>query len=229
MSELGPEVLKIDEFSGREEPLELDPARLAPGSRPGATRAQPVHRCDRSVLRRHLAQQSGRVARLLYRERVVPADRRPGPHQRRLRAHVDLRSRRLLRDARGLSRPVGSARAGAQVLRHLRACRRRLIRRPLDTPAWSIAVRGAALLRRRSAFFRRNRSFCRPRGWHVSCNAFCQAIHPEPGSGCVCLSSDICHPQPICRSFFCNIGVDHEIESWPGCDCSHDVGGGRSR
>jgi uncharacterized cupin superfamily protein len=33
MSELGPEVLKIDEFTGHEEPLGLDPARLAPGSR----------------------------------------------------------------------------------------------------------------------------------------------------------------------------------------------------
>jgi uncharacterized cupin superfamily protein len=33
MSELGPEVLKIDEFTGSEEPLELDPTRLAPGSR----------------------------------------------------------------------------------------------------------------------------------------------------------------------------------------------------
>jgi len=32
MSELGPEVLKIDEFSGREDALELDPARLAPGA-----------------------------------------------------------------------------------------------------------------------------------------------------------------------------------------------------
>ncbi|MDQ1311371.1 MAG: hypothetical protein QG601_2641, partial [Pseudomonadota bacterium] len=27
MSELGPEVIKIDEFSGREDALELDPAR----------------------------------------------------------------------------------------------------------------------------------------------------------------------------------------------------------
>jgi hypothetical protein len=32
MSELGPEVIKIDEFSGREDALELDPARLAPGA-----------------------------------------------------------------------------------------------------------------------------------------------------------------------------------------------------
>jgi len=32
MGELGPEVIKIDEFSGREDGLELDPARLAPGS-----------------------------------------------------------------------------------------------------------------------------------------------------------------------------------------------------
>jgi len=33
MSEIGPEVLKIDEFTGREELLGLDPTRLAPGSR----------------------------------------------------------------------------------------------------------------------------------------------------------------------------------------------------
>jgi uncharacterized cupin superfamily protein len=32
VSELGPEVLKIDEFAGSEELLSLDPARLAPGS-----------------------------------------------------------------------------------------------------------------------------------------------------------------------------------------------------
>jgi len=32
MTELGPEVIRIDEFSGREEALEPDPARLAPGS-----------------------------------------------------------------------------------------------------------------------------------------------------------------------------------------------------
>jgi len=32
MSELGPEVIKIDEFSGREDALELDRARLAPGA-----------------------------------------------------------------------------------------------------------------------------------------------------------------------------------------------------
>lgn len=32
MSEKGPEVVTIDEFHGREEPLELDPTRLLPGS-----------------------------------------------------------------------------------------------------------------------------------------------------------------------------------------------------
>ena len=32
MSAMGPEVLKIDEFGGREDALELDPARLVPGS-----------------------------------------------------------------------------------------------------------------------------------------------------------------------------------------------------
>ena len=32
MSELGPEVIRIDEFSGREDALELDPVRIAPGS-----------------------------------------------------------------------------------------------------------------------------------------------------------------------------------------------------
>ena len=32
MTERGPEVIKIDDFSGREDGLELDPARLAPGS-----------------------------------------------------------------------------------------------------------------------------------------------------------------------------------------------------
>jgi uncharacterized cupin superfamily protein len=33
MTQPGPAVLKIDEFTGHEEALELDPARLAPGSR----------------------------------------------------------------------------------------------------------------------------------------------------------------------------------------------------
>ena len=32
MSELGPEVIRIDDLSGREEALELDPARLVAGS-----------------------------------------------------------------------------------------------------------------------------------------------------------------------------------------------------
>ena len=32
MSELGPEVIRIDDLSGREEPLGLDPARLVGGS-----------------------------------------------------------------------------------------------------------------------------------------------------------------------------------------------------
>jgi hypothetical protein len=32
MSDLGPEVIRIDEFGGREEPLDLDPARLVAGS-----------------------------------------------------------------------------------------------------------------------------------------------------------------------------------------------------
>lgn len=32
MSAKGPEVVRIDEFSGREDSLELDPARLSPGS-----------------------------------------------------------------------------------------------------------------------------------------------------------------------------------------------------
>ena len=32
MSETGPGVIKIDELGGHEEGLELDPARLAPGS-----------------------------------------------------------------------------------------------------------------------------------------------------------------------------------------------------
>jgi len=36
MSEQGPEVIRIDEFSGREDALELDPARLAAGSQPPA-------------------------------------------------------------------------------------------------------------------------------------------------------------------------------------------------
>ena len=31
MSELGPEVLRIDDLSGREEALDLDPARLVVG------------------------------------------------------------------------------------------------------------------------------------------------------------------------------------------------------
>jgi uncharacterized cupin superfamily protein len=36
MGEQGPELIRIDEFSGREEPLELDPARVVPMSAPPA-------------------------------------------------------------------------------------------------------------------------------------------------------------------------------------------------
>ena len=60
MSQNAPLVVRIDETSGTEEALTLDPSRLAPGS-PDArpVRAQSVQRSGRAVSYRHLAQQRG--------------------------------------------------------------------------------------------------------------------------------------------------------------------------
>ena len=102
--------------------LELDPARLAAGSPLPAQFVRNLYTDDtRAVLRRHLALEPGRVARVVYRERAVRAHRRARCASRTITAAAGRSARATASSCGRFPRPRGSARAGAQVLRHLRA------------------------------------------------------------------------------------------------------------
>ncbi len=79
MTDLGPEVIRIDEFSGSEDALELDPARLAPESPVPAQFVRNLFTDDTGRFFAGIWRSSlGRLAGLLHRERTVRPDGGPG-------------------------------------------------------------------------------------------------------------------------------------------------------
>ena len=122
MSQDLPLVIRIDETSGTDEALPLDPTRLARGSPMPEQFARnlfsdPGGRFHTGIWR----SSPGCLARELHGERALRADPRARASLRRSRPRMDVRGRRRVPCAVGFPGVVGNARSGTEALRDLRA------------------------------------------------------------------------------------------------------------
>ena len=182
-----PEIIRIDEHSGQAEALQLDAARLAPDS---AMPAQTVRNLFTDASGRFFSGiwSSTRGAwRVAYTENelcvLTQGSVRITDESGR---SWTFGARRLLRRARGIRGPVGSARGRTQVLRDLRAARRRTLKQRTTIES-SAPHRRVAPLRCRSnrTAAARIRVF---RCWHETCTWFCKTGFRVP-SATICATA----------------------------------------